>query len=327
MSLMNLITERKKNMPRKNLDRSMLIIDGSNLAHRAYHKFKNLRYKDQKVGMVYGFLRLLQQYIIRFRCKYVLVTFDSKQSKSSNFRNSLLGSYKIHRKDNLRIDFEDFNNQMKITKKILKYLNVPVIYDKVGLGHESDDYIGYFALLHSSTHSKVTILSSDKDFCQLITNDVKIFNPFKEALITPRNCKEIMGYSPEECVDYLCLLGDHSDDIPGYKGIGEKKTREFLDKFGSIENFLNDESLEFRGIDREGLEDLYKRNKELIDVKVALERHPLKKIPIIYHRSNKVDKEKSKELFIKYGFISFLNPEFIRVFENLTPYRNHEPKN
>lgn len=307
-------------MPRKNLDRSLLIIDGSNLAHRAYHKFTNMRYEGQKTGMIYGFLRLLQQYAIRFRCKYIIVTFDTKQSKSSNFRNELLGSYKIHRKDNLRIDFEDFNQQAKITKKILKLLNVPVIWDSKGLGHESDDYIGYYAIKHSSTHSKVTILSSDKDFCQLISKDVKVFNPFKSQLITPRNCKEVMGYTPEECVDYLCLLGDHSDDIPGYKGMGEKKTRDFLDQFGSIKAFLKNPSATFRGIDRDGLEDLYRRNKELIDVRVALKKHKLEKIPIIYHKSNTVDREKLRKLFIKYGFASFLNPEFFKTFEQLKQY-------
>ena len=93
MNLM--IVRRTITMPRKNLDRSLLIIDGSNLAHRAYHKFANMRYEGQKTGMIYGFLRLLQQYAIRFRCKYIIVTFDTKQSKSSNFRNELLGSYKI----------------------------------------------------------------------------------------------------------------------------------------------------------------------------------------------------------------------------------------
>ena len=307
-------------MPRKNLDRSLLIIDGSNLAHRAYHKFNNMRYEGIKTGMMYGFLRLLQQYAIRFRCKYLLVTFDTKESKSSNFRNELLGSYKIHRKDNLRIDFEDFNTQAKNLKRILKLLNVPVIWDSIGLGHESDDYIGYFALKHSSTHSKVTILSSDKDFCQLIGPDIKVFNPFKSQLITPRNCTEIMGYSPEECVDYLCLLGDHSDDIPGYKGMGEKKTRAFLDQFGSIAKFLKSKS-EFKGIDRDGLEDLYKRNKELIDVRVALEKHPLKEIPIIYHPSNEVDRGRLKKLFIKYGFASFMSNSFFETFENLKQYK------
>ena len=310
----------KNTMPRKNLDRSLLIIDGSNLAHRAYHKFNNMRYEGIKTGMMYGFLRLLQQYAIRFRCKYLLVTFDTKESKSSNFRNELLGSYKIHRKDNLRIDFEDFNAQAKNLKRILKLLNVPVIWDNIGLGHESDDYIGYFALKHSSTHSKVTILSSDKDFCQLIGQDIKVFNPFKSQLITQRNCTEIMGYSPEECVDYLCLLGDHSDDIPGYKGMGEKKTRAFLDQFGSIAKFLKSKS-EFRGIDRDGLEDLYKRNKELIDVRVALEKHPLKEIPIIYHPSNKVDRDRLKRLFIKYGFASFMSSSFFETFENLKQYK------
>ena len=110
-------------MPRKNLDKMLLIIDGSNLAHRAYSKYEGFKdYKGRNVGLIYGFLKILQSYIIRFNPKYLLVTFDTKESKSSNFRNELLGSYKIHREKNLKFDHEDFTAQSLVLKKILKYL-------------------------------------------------------------------------------------------------------------------------------------------------------------------------------------------------------------
>lgn len=300
-------------------DKQLLIIDGSNLAHRAYQKFKTLKtYDGKRTGLIYGFLRLLNSYIVRFRPTYVLVTFDTKKSKSSNFRNNLLGSYKIHRKDNISIDYEDFNKQLRVVKRLLKYLNIPVIWDGKGLGHESDDYIGYYSLKHNG---KVIILSSDKDFCQLICKNIKIYNPFKESIINQKTCMEEMGYTPSECVDYLCLVGDNSDDIPGYKGMGPKKTRDFLNQFGSISNYLSNESNEFKGIDRDGLEDLYRRNKELIDIRVALDRYPLKDIPIIYYKANKVDINKLKSICKRYSLQSFMTAEFIKPFGKLKVWK------
>lgn len=326
-------------MPRKNLDRLLLLIDGSNLAHRAYSKFLNLKdYKDISCGMLYGFLKLLYSYILRFKPKYVVITFDTKQSKKSNYRNQLLGSYKIHRED-LKMDYEDYNRQLKEVIYTLKYLNIPLVYDLQGLGHEADDYIGYISMLHSKWHSKVIIVSSDKDFCQLINKDVTVFNPFKSERISINNCKNIMGYSPEECVDYLCLVGDKSDDIPGYKGIGVVKARMFLDQFGSIRNFLKSDS-EFKGIDRDGLKDLYKRNKLLIDIRLALKKYPIKDIPIIYDVEDRYANEhpiknipskyrvfegisirKVKEVLDSHQFRSLNNREFFDTFSNLKQWR------
>ena len=307
--------KKRRKIMGKTKDRLLLVVDVSNLAHRAYQKFKNLKSgKGEPTGLVYGFMRLLNSYILRFRPTYLIVTFDTKQSKQSNFRNSLMGSYKAHRK-NLAMDYEDFNSQLKSVKKMLKYLNVPVIWDRKGLGHESDDYIGYYARTHIG---KVMIISSDKDFCQLLEgNRVKIFNPFKEKIILEKTCQEIMGYSAKECVDYLCLLGDKSDDIPGYKGMGPVKIRQFLDKFDTIENFLSKEKNEFPGIDRDGLEDLYKRNKVLIDLDVAIAKYPLKKIPMILYKENRINRPKLRELFKKYTLNSFLTEDFLKPFKNL----------
>lgn len=300
--------------------KSLMIVDGSNLAHRSYQKFLNLKSGGIPTGLIYGFTRLLQGYILRFRPSYVIVTFDTKQSKESNFRLGLLGGYKIHReeeKHQLRIDYEDFNAQLAVVKKLLRYLNIPIVWDRRGLGHESDDYIAHFAWQHPG---KVIIISSDKDFCQLIDKNIKVFNPFKEEIIRPENCKDIMGYSPEECIDYLCLVGDKSDDIPGYKGIGPVKARKFLDEFGSIENFLSKNG-QFSGIDNEGLADLYSRNVELISLKLALEHHPLKKIPILYNKRNQIQDRKVKEIFLEYSFHSFLTKDFMKAFNKLKVWK------
>lgn len=295
-----------------------MIVDGSNLSHRAFQKFENLKTPSgEKSGLVYGFMRSLSAYVVRFQPTYVIVTFDTKQSKSSNFRNNLLGGYKGHRK-NISMDYESFNHQSMVVRKILKYLNIPYVWDSKGLGHESDDYIGYYADQHMG---KSIIISSDKDFCQLIDSNTRVFNPFKETIISEHNCKEVMGYSPEECVDYLCLLGDKSDDIPGYYGMGPVKIRKFLDEFGTIENFLSGDNT-FKGIDNDGLEDLYKRNKLLIDLKVAMAKYPVKRIPIRYYKPNKPNFEKLKELFNSYSLQSFKSDTFLEPFNKLQRWEN-----
>lgn len=293
--------------------RLLLIVDGSNLAHRAFEKFRKLKTTTGiETGLLYGFLKLLYTYVIRFKPTYLIITFDTHQSKESNFRNKLLGSYKVHRQ-RINKDYVSFNSQMKVLKRILKYLDIPIIWDSKGLGHESDDYIGYFSNKHQG---RVLILSSDKDFCQLIDDRVKIFNPSKDSFVNVLTCKDIMGYKPQECVDYLCLVGDTSDDIPGYKGIGKVKARKFLDEFGTIENFIKSKG-EFPGIDLEGIEDLYKRNKELIDIQVALKKHPIKKVPIIRYRGKGINKEKIVKICQKYCLVSFILGNFIEPFKKL----------
>lgn len=302
-------------------DGLLLIIDGSNLAHRTYMKFQNLKSsKGVPTGMVYGFIRLLQSYAVRFKPTYIVVAFDTHQSKESNFKKKLLGSYKIHREEhnkNISFDYEDFNRQTRVVKKILKFLNIPVIWDSKGLGHEADDYIAHLAMKH---HGKIEIVSSDKDFCQLLKwTKIKIYNPNKEKILNSRNCREIMEYSPEECVDWLCLLGDKSDDIPGYSGMGPVKTRQFLDEFGSIQSFLENPDNSFRGIDRDGLEDLYKRNTLLIDFCEGLKAYPLKEIPVTLNQGG-VQYDKLKKLLSKYTLYSFLREEFIEPFTNVEYY-------
>lgn len=312
---MNHLKKRKRKKTNSSL-RTLLLIDGSNLAHRAYQKFKNLKAPNGKpTGLIYGFMRLLQSYVVRFGTSYVIVTFDTRESKESNFRVELLKDYKKHRKENkINMDYDDFNRQLRLVKRMLKLLNVPVIWDGVGLGHEADDYIGYLTLTYPG---KVIIVSSDKDFCQLLDKRVKIYNPFKDSMIHYQTCSDYMDYTADECVDYLCLLGDKSDDIPGYKGMGPVKIRQFLDEFKSIENFLSNKKNTFKGIDHDGLELLYERNRELIDIKVALSRYPIKKLPLLKQKRKSIYVDKLREIFKKQQLMSFLTDEYMESFKKL----------
>ena len=134
-----------------------------------------------------------------------------------------------------------------------------------------------------------------------------------------------MGYKPTECVDYLCLVGDKSDNIPGYIGIGEVKARKFLDEFGSIQNFLDSDG-EFPGIEKEGLKDLYERNKPIIDLREALKQYPIKKnkVPMErYYLKNQPHRKVTfsmKELFklaSKYYLEYYLDEKYVEPFKKL----------
>lgn len=291
----------------------LMVVDGSNLSYRSYHKFKNLKSKTgSNTGLIFGFLRLLFMYITRFQPNEIIVVFDTDKSKKTNFRNKLCKDYKGTRKNNLHVDYEDFNRQQRLLKKILKLLNILVVWDNKGLKHEADDYIAYLATKHPG---RVVIISGDKDFTQLINKKVKIFNTSKDALIYEHNCKDIMGFNANQFADYLIIAGDTSDNVKGYYGIGDKKAAKFLDEFKSIKNFLSSKKNQFKGIDHDGLRDLYHRNVYVVNLTKALEKYPIKVIP--YLKPKKISENKLYPLFKEQGLESFTLKEFIVPFKKL----------
>ena len=293
----------------------LLIVDGENLLHRSFHKFANLHSSDGKpTGAIFGFFKSLNYLIYRFQTNQVVVTFDNGKSK---WRLELLPDYKGHRK-NISMDYESLQKQKKVIMKILKYLNISYIFDKKKeMNYEGDDYIAWIKHVHDG---KVLIVSSDKDFCQMVCKRVKIFNPGKDTLITMNNCKEIMGYSPTECVDYLSMVGDSSDDIPGYPGIGPVKARAFLDAWKSISNFLNNSNNEHPGVSRDTMGTTYSRNKMLIDLNYFIKKHPIKELPMVASKYKSINIEKCHKIFKKYSLTSFLSNEFLTIFKNLKPW-------
>ena len=282
-------------------------MDGCNLLHQSFHKFEKLKSTDGKPsGAIFGFFKSLHMYIDRFNPKEVYITFDNGHSE---FRDKLNPNYKGHRK-NLSIDYESLQLQKAEIMKILRYLRINYIFDKnKSYNYEGDDFLAYL-VLKKFNKDKVTIVSSDKDFNQLISSSVKIFNPRKEQYVREDNCKDLFEYSPEETVDYLSLVGDKSDDIEGYPGMGPKKTRTFLDKYCSIKNYLKDH-------DDEKMKAVYEKNRQLIDLKWYINNIPLKSLPMKRYKDKNIKLEKFKEICISYSLSSFLTNNFINIFEQL----------
>lgn len=285
----------------------VLLIDGENILHQSFHKFEKLKSTDGRPsGAIFGFFKSLHMYIDRFNPKEVYITFDNGHSE---FRDKLNPNYKGHRK-NISIDYESLQLQKAEIMKILRYLRINYIFDKnKSYNYEGDDFLAYL-VLKKFNKDKVTIVSSDKDFNQLISSSVKIFNPRKEQYVREDNCKDLFEYSPEETVDYLSLVGDKSDDIEGYPGMGPKKTRTFLDKYVSINNYLKDH-------DDEKMKAVYEKNRQLIDLKWYINNIPLKSLPIKRYKDKNLKLEKFKEICITYSLASFMTNNFIKVFQEL----------
>lgn len=285
----------------------VLLIDGENILHQSFHKFEKLKSTDGRPsGAIFGFFKSLHMYIDRFNPKEVYITFDNGHSE---FRDKLNPNYKGHRK-NISIDYESLQLQKAEIMKILRYLRINYIFDKnKSYNYEGDDFLAYL-VLKKFNKDKVTIVSSDKDFNQLISSSVKIFNPRKEQYVREDNCKDLFEYSPEETVDYLSLVGDKSDDIEGYPGMGPKKTRIFLDKYGSIKDYLKDH-------EDEKMKAVYEKNKQLIDLRWYIKNVPLKSLPMKRYKDKNLKLEKFKEICITYSLASFMTNNFIKVFQEL----------
>lgn len=289
----------------------VLLIDAENILHQSFHKFTNFKSTDGKPsGAIFGFFKSLHMYMERFYPDIVNIVFDNGHSK---YRTDIWPDYKAHRK-NISIDYESLQEQKKQIMRILKWLRIPYIFDKKKItGYEGDDFIAWLRYNKYGNRDKYvqTIVTSDKDYNQLLSKDVKIFNPRKNEMVTTNNCKELFGYTDIETVDYLCLVGDTSDDIPGVKGYGPVKTRKFLDKYWFVEEAIkkNEVSSEFI--------EIYHRNKELIDLSLFIQKHPLEDKDIPWHKKNQKDPnwKRFKEFCIEYSLASFMTDIFMKPFK------------
>lgn len=124
------------------------------------------------------------------------------------------------------------------------------------------------------------------------------------------NCKELFGYSPEETVDYLSMVGDTSDDIKGIPGIGPVKARKILDEYGTLDKFLEHHH-------QTSHVEIAERNKKLIDLRLFQKEVPLSKLPMKKFANKEIKYKKFKEVCIEYSLASFMTNEFMKPFKDL----------
>ena len=292
------------------MNKKLAIFDGNHLAYRAYYKFSNLKTLDgENTAIIYGMPYVAESLIRRLAPDKVVMVFDGGRSR---YRKKLLPTYK-ERDQKLGFDKESFFKQKDIGRDILISLGVRVAYKRYW---EADDIIAMIARRFWGDDWEIVIVSGDKDFNQLIKYNLSVYNVGKGILLHEFNLKEKVGYTPQQCVDYLCLTGDKSDNISGYPGIGEVRATKFLEQFGSINDFLNSNE-KFSVIDKDKLKEIYQRNIELIDLKYYYRKHMIhEEIPWI-NPDSRIDMDQVRKLCNKYEINTFLKPQFINTFKNL----------
>lgn len=269
-----------------------------------------------RTGVIYGMPYVAESLIRRLGPDEVVVVFDGGRSK---FRNELLPSYKARDKK-LGFDAEDFHRQKDVGKELFKTLGLRIAWKK---GMEADDIITMISRRYSKRYWDVVIVSGDKDFNQLLTpyknevqGEISIYNTSKAKVITYGGLKSLTGYTPNSCVDYLALTGDKSDNIGGYPGLGPVRTLALLDKFGSVDSFLRSEE-KFGRVDKSNLEEIWKLNKKLIDLKYFYRKFLMKEAIPWENPKFGFDEKKLKKLCGTYEINSFLKPQFINTFKTI----------
>ncbi len=234
----------------------IFIADGNNWLHRSFHAMGSMSYKGKGTGAIFGFLNLLQGNINKFKPKKVYVPWDDGRNKH---RLELLPNYK-NREQKLGMDYDDLHRQKKVIQKILTSMGIAQLMHP---GKEADDFI--YSLVKKKSKKGVTIVigSGDKDFRQLVNNNVWI-NDENKGLITPINFTKLFTINPDQYSNYLSLIGDDSDKIPGVPGFGEKTALKFLAEHYSMAAYLKSK---IKHSKHDLLVETMARNRLLIDLK------------------------------------------------------------
>jgi len=294
------------------MSKELLLIDGSHMLHRAYHKYASMRTLDGEVtSMIYGFPFILRGSIDAFKPDKVIVIFDGKNR--SKHRLEWLPNYK-NRIPKLGFDKDNFVSQKFRVIEVLRVLGIPVAMSNEV---EGDDLVWLVAKKYQKRGYHINLISGDKDFAQLVSDKFSQFIPHSKLTITPANFEDHWGFRASQLVDYLSLLGDSSDKIPGYAGMGEKRSKKFLEQFGSIKNYVEHENLVFGKLDRDELKRIWKLNKKLINIKWYV-RNYMKgmKIPWV-HKNTKFDKKGLLSIAKEFEIGTFMKTSFMKTFKEL----------
>src|SRR5690554_6335310 len=246
----------------------LYLIDGTALIYRAYFAFIRNPLRNSKgentsaiFGVINSFLKLLNDQ----KPERLMISFDLKEP---TFRHEISDSYKANRPPAP----DDLISQIEPVKEFFAMLRIPEISIP---GYEADDILATLAERYKN-EQEIVIVTSDKDFAQLVDERVTLYDPFSEKVIDSDRVKEKYGISTEQFADFLAIMGDSSDNIPGIKGVGAKGAATLLNQFSNLDDVyahldeISSDSL--RRKVEEGKEDAYlSRKLAKIDTDVPLD--------------------------------------------------------
>ena len=279
--------------------KKLFLLDGYALIYRAYFAFINnprINSKGQNTSAAFGFTNLLIDVLKKQQPTHMAVVFDPAEEPSD--RVALFEQYKAHREAMP----EDIRNNLEPISRILAAMRIPLLIKE---GFEADDVVGTLAKKAEAQGFTTYMMTSDKDYGQLVTNHCFWYKPGRmgapdEILGIPEVCAKFDIEHPSQVIDLLGLMGDSADNIPGIPGVGEKTALKFLKTYGSVENLLA-HSHELTGKMREKVESnaqlglLSKQLATIItDVPITLDEEAL--------RVEKPDEEALRAVFAELEF-------------------------
>ncbi|HYM03895.1 MAG TPA: DNA polymerase I [Stellaceae bacterium] len=209
--------------------RHVYLIDGSGYIFRAYHALPPLTRADgTPIGAALGFANILWKFLRETDADHIAVVFDAART---TFRNRIYEQYKAHRPE----PPPDLIPQFKLVRDATDAFNVCRIERP---DYEADDLIATYARRAAAAGAQVTIVSSDKDLMQLVSDRIGMFDPIKQRPIGEAEVREKFGVGPDKVVDVQALCGDSVDNVPGVPGIGVKTAAELINIFGDLETLL-----------------------------------------------------------------------------------------
>jgi len=276
-------------------NKTLVLVDGSSYLYRAFHAMPALtNSKGEPTGAVYGVTNMLRRLLNDYDPAHVAVVFDAK---GKTFRDDLYPEYKANRPPMP----DDLRRQIEPIHAIVRAMGFPLLCIE---GVEADDVIGTLAKQAEEQGMKVIVSTGDKDMAQLVNEHVSLVNTMTETKMDPDGVVEKFGIPPERIIDYLALIGDTVDNVPGVPKVGPKTAVKWLEKYGSLESII-EHADEFKGKVGEYLRDSLQQlplSQELVTIKCDVEM-ALK--PLQLERQNP-DKEILRELFSEMEFKTWL---------------------
>ncbi|KKP62825.1 MAG: polymerase protein [Candidatus Roizmanbacteria bacterium GW2011_GWC2_34_23] len=235
--------------------KTLLLIDGNAIMHRAYHALPPFKAADgTPTNVVYGYLSMLNKVVTDFKPDYLISCFDTPKA---TFRNKLFKEYQSQRP---KID-DDFIIQIPLVKQAVDAAGIERMEKD---GFEADDLIGTITRIFETNKFRVVILTGDKDIFQLITDNVFVAAPqlgLANIKIFDRSeVEKKLDVSPNQIIEYKALVGDPSDNYPGASGIGPKTASKLIHQFGTVEQIYKD----IDKVESEKVKEILKKEKDSV---------------------------------------------------------------
>jgi DNA polymerase-1 len=298
-------------MPSAKPAKKLFLVDAMGFIFRAFFApMERLRSPSGMPTKVpYLFVQMLRRLMRDYQPDYLAVAFDLPEP---TFRDKLFAEYKAKRPPMP----EDLAMQLPYVKRLCEALRLPILAVP---GYEADDVIGTLAEQAAKRKLDVYLITSDKDFMQLVGGNIRVMNPSKQdLLIDEAKVVEILGVPPDKVIDIMALMGDSIDNIPGAKGIGEKGARELIQRFGSVEQALKQANKVEGKRYREALQT--QSDQVLMSKKLAtISKDAPVKLELDELTARDPDTEALRELYAELGFTSLLKelgPTAVRIAEN-----------